>query len=183
MIKRLALICAAALGLAAPALAFDDAATGFAVRPQHPFVVTPAMHRSFDVGVAVDDSSGRIPIAGAGEHLCQAGFKAAPQNAELSQAEINAFVRRPEWKNVVKATFGLAFEMMAIRNVRVAGVGGVEIEARPKFGPNAKDARAYATILETPKGRVSLVCVTTAEAYRSAKLAFRAIRNTVTPPR
>jgi protein TonB len=166
-----------------PALAFEDPATGFAVRTRRPFLVTPSDRPQFDVGVGLDDADGRIPIAGTGRHLCEAGFKAAPQNASLTQTQINAVASAPEWRNLVKSTFELGFKVTAIRNVRIANVVGAEIEAIPKTGPGAADARAYATLHETPKGRVTLVCVTTAKAYPKALASFRAVRDAITPPK
>ncbi len=178
-------LAALLLWLAAPAAAtaFEDAATGFAVAPIPGATIQPASRRQFDVGVAVDPDSGFPPRAGTGAHLCEAGFKAAPQNATLTQAEIDAAFARPEWANMVRSIFELTFAVTSLRRVRLDGANGFAVEARPKFGPDHDNARAFLTLHETPKGRVTLVCVTTAAAWRKAAPFFRRVAGAIRLPR
>jgi hypothetical protein len=182
LLARLIATAVAASSASTCAFAFEDAATGFAVKPQRPFTVTPIQDSRFDVGVGVD-AGGSPPVAGTSGHLCKAGFKAAPQNAGHSQAELNAFTGKAEWLNMVKSTLAFAFDVRAIRNARIGDVIGAEVEAVPKMGPGAADTRVYMTIHETPKGRVTLACATTAKAWKGALLSFRAIRNAMTLPK
>lgn len=179
---RRALICAAFL-LSSPALAYDDPATGFGFRAPPGVVETPSTRIRFDAGVALDSATGQPPPAGTSKHLCEATFKRAAANAKLTQGRINALAARPARKQRVKQTLALAFEVTAIRAQSLGDVLGLEIEARPKYGPNHEDARAYLTIHETPKGRVTLVCVTPKAAWDKALPLFREIRGGLIPPR
>lgn len=180
--RRAFVACLIATALAAPALAFEDAATGFAVKPPRPFTVTTIDDARFDVGVGVD-AGGFLPLAGTSGHLCKAGFKAAAQNARYTQAELNALTGAADWLNLVRSTLTFAFDIRALRNARMGDALGAEVEAVPKMGPDAAGARVYMAIHETPKGRVTLVCATTAKAWRKARPSFRAIRDSITPPR
>lgn len=181
-LARIAL--AASLTLAPSAsIAFVDPATGFAVRPQAPFVVTPATRAQFDIAVDVNSRTGRPAPAGASSALCAAGFKSAPQNAHLTQAEINAAAGAPAYHDSVKTGLSPVFAVETIRNVRIGAVLGVETIARPKLGPDAANVRVYQTIHETPKGRVTLVCSTTKKDWDDALLSFRAIRNSIAIPK
>lgn len=176
----LALIALAATTLAARA---QDAGAGFAIKPPAPFVAERADNRNFDIGYGINPTTGQPPIAGTGKYLCQAGFKAAPQNAGLKQAEINAQTKTPERAKTIRDIFGMLFEIDALRVAAIGDVKGFEIEARPKMGPGAADARIFGAIHETPKGRVTLMCSTTKEAWVNALPAFRALRASITPPK
>lgn len=178
---RLAAALAAAC-LAAPALAYDDPATGFGVRPPPGVVESPSSRIRFDAAVALDSATGHPPPAGTGKHLCEATYKHAAANARLTQGRINALAARPARKARVKKTLAFAFDVTAMRAESIGAALGLEIEARPKYGPNHEDARAYLTIHETPKGRVTLVCVTTKAAWEKALPLFRAIRGGLIPP-
>ena len=178
-----ALLCLATALAASPALAYDDPATGFAFRAPAGVVESPSNRIRFDAGVALDSASGQPPPAGTSKHLCEATFKRAAANAKLTQGRINALAARPARKQRVKQTLALAFEVTAIRAESIGDVLGLEIEARPKYGPNHEDARAYLTIHETPKGRVTLVCVTPKAAWEKALPLFREIRGGLIPPR
>lgn len=166
-----------------PALAFEDAATGFAFRAPPGAVEAPSDRTRFDAAVAIDAAPGGPPPAGTSRHLCEAGYKAARNNAHLTQRQINALAARRDRMERVKKSLGVGFEVTAIRAVGLGDVLGAEIEARPKFGPGHEDARAYLTIHETPKGRVTLVCVTTAQAWEKALPLFRDIRSGLILPR
>lgn len=53
---------------------------------------------------------------------------------------------------MVRSIFGLTFRVTALRRATIDGARGFEIEARPKFGPGHENARAFLTLLGTPKG-------------------------------
>ena len=177
------LAAALAACLAAPALAYDDPATGFGVRPPPGVVESPSTRVRFDAAVALDSASGRPAPAGTGKHLCEATFKRAAANAKLTQGRINALAARSARKTRVKETLALAFDVTAMRAESIGDALGLEIEARPKHGPNHEDARAFLTIHETPRGRVTLVCVTPARDWESALPLFREIRAGLILPR
>lgn len=166
-----------------PALAFEDAATGFAFRAPPGFVEAPTTRARFDAGVAVDVTGGFPPIAGTSKHLCEAGFKAAAQNARLTQRQINARAADPKRLEQVKVILGVAFDVTAIRPDGAGEVLGAEIEAKPKIGPDHENIRVYLAIFETPKGRTTLICATTKDAWAKALPMFRDIRSGLTLPK
>jgi hypothetical protein len=178
-----ACLVAALLLAASPAAAYDDPATGFAFRAPPGVVESPSTRVRFDAAFALDSATGQPPSAGTGKHLCEATFKRAAANARLTQGAINALATRPARKKRVRETLALAFEVTAMRAESLGEVLGLEIEARPTHGPGHEDARAYLTIHETPKGRVTLVCVTTKAAWEAALPLFREIRGGLIPPK
>lgn len=179
---RVLILLAVALAPTA-AFAFEDAATGFAFRAPPGFVETPTSRMRFDAGVGVDSASGFPPLAGTSKHLCEAGFKAAAQNARLTQRQINARAADRRRLERVKTILGAAFDVLAIRADGAGDVLGAEIEAKPKVGPGHEDARVYLAIFETPKGRTTLVCATARQAWDKALPIFRDIRAGITLPR
>lgn len=177
------LIFIALAGAPFPASAFQDTTTGFGFRAPRGVIVTPSSQARFDIGVAIDAAPGGPQPAGTGKHLCEAGFKAAAGNADFTQRQLNALAVTRERLNQVKTTIGLVFAVSSLRVLRLDGVAGVEIEARPKSGPSHEDARAYLTMHETPKGRVTMVCVTTARDWRKAQPLFRRLRSGLVMPK
>ena len=171
--------------LAQPVLAqdrFRDASTGFAITVPAPFAVERTKRRQFDVGVGLRTTTGSPPLVGTGQFICEAGFKAASQNNDLTREEINDFIQQPEWRKLARATIGLVFNVTKERTFMLAGFRGVEYQARPKFGPGAEDVRTLISIIETPKGRTSIICLTNKKTFQSSLALFRSVRNGVTLP-
>jgi hypothetical protein len=163
---------------------FTDPGSGFAVNPPAPFTTEQTSNRrQFDVGVGISSTTGRPRLAGSGRYVCEAGFKAAPQNASLSRAEINALVDKPEWVNIAKATFELIFRVTSQRRFTLEGYRGLEFEAIPKAGPGAEDVRVFISVVETAKGRTTLLCLTQKDDYKAARPQFRAIRGSINLPK
>lgn len=163
--------------------AFEDAATGFALKPVAGVTVAPVTSSRLDVGVGIVPDSGFPPIAGTGAHVCQAGFKAAPQNAKLTQSEIDAIVAGPERAKVMRGLVGILFEVTALRRIRRDGALGFGVEARPRLGPDHENVRAWMTMHETPKGRVTMICATTKAAWCKALPFFRRVGAALVLPR
>ncbi len=162
---------------------FADPATGFGLAPPAPFAIEPTTRRQFDVGVGIKSASGQPAPAGTSPYVCEAGFKAAPQNASLTQAEINAQMEKPEWVRLIRATIELAFNVTAERRFTLQGFRGIEFQGSPKAGPGHENARMVMSMVETPKGRVTMVCVTERSGFDRALPQFRAIRATITLPK
>jgi hypothetical protein len=161
---------------------FGDPATGFGLSAPAPFSVEPVTRRQFDVGVGVRSSTGVPPSVGADPYICQAGFKAASQNAGLSRAELNAFAAKPEWRNLMRAAIELAFQVTAEGSFTLSGYRGIELQARPKAGPGAENVRALMSIVETAKGRTTMICLTDRASFARALPRFRALRAGLTIP-
>ncbi len=147
---------------------FSDPASGFGIAPPAPFVAEATSRRQFDVGVGVKSTTGKPAPAGTAPYVCEAGFKAAPQNNSLSRAEINAQMDKPEWANLIRATIELAFNVTAQQRFTLQGFRGVELRGSPKAGPGHENARMFMSMVETPKGRVTMVCVTERNGFERA---------------
>jgi hypothetical protein len=161
-----------------------DPATGFGIRPPAPFVAEQTTNRrQFDVGIGVKSATGAPAPAGTGTYVCEAGFKAAAQNNAMSREEINAFMDKPEWVNIARATMELAFSISAQQRFTLEGYRGIEFRGRPKAGPGAENVRMFMSIVETAKGRTSMICVTDRVVYSKALPQFRAIRATINLPK
>jgi len=161
---------------------FADPATGFGMKVAAPFTVEPTTRRQFDVGVGVKSSTGSPPLVGTGQFVCEAGFKAAAQNNGLTREEINAFVQKPEWRKVARATLELVFTVTAERTFMLSGFRGVEYQVRPKMGPGAEDVRMLMSLVETPKGRTTVLCLADRRSFQRSLAPFRTLRGGVTVP-
>lgn len=167
--------------------AFRDAATGFAIAPPAPFVTEPTTHRTFDVAVGLRSTTNLPPSVGRSPDgsppfICQAGFKSAAQNNDLTKAEINAFMAKPEWRKVIRSTLELVFQIDGERAFTLQGYRGIELRVRPKAGPGAENVRALMSFVETAKGRTTLICLTDRASFNKALGQFRAVRATLTAP-
>ncbi len=160
-----------------------DEATGLAVAPPAPFVTSRGGMASQDVVINIVSSTGVPPSGNSNGVLCGVAFKAAPANAELTQAQINALVSEPDWLAGAKAKMSAVFDFTAEQLVELAGVTGAEFWARPKIGPRASETSVYLAMFETPKGRTTMSCATTLAKSEEAKPHFAVIRNSITLPR
>jgi hypothetical protein len=185
-VRKLRFLAAPALLLTAisPAAAFfQDPSTGFALTPPKGWTVEQSSgRRQFDVGVTVNPDAGRPRKAGNGPAVCEAGFKASASNAGVTQKEINALVNKPEWVNLARAAIELGFHVSGQQRFTLQGYRGIEFQGRPKAGPDAENARIFMSIVETSKGRVSMVCSVVKADFASALPKLRAIRSGINLP-
>jgi hypothetical protein len=176
------------VGLSFPAAAsFRDPATGFGIAPPAPFVTEPTTHRTFDIAVGLRSTTNLPPSVGRSPDgsqpfICQAGFKAAAQNNDLTKADINALMAKSEWRKVIRSTLELAFQIDGERAFTLQGYRGIELRGRPKQGPGAENVRALMSFVETAKGRTTLICLTDRASFNKALPQFRAVRATMTAP-
>lgn len=178
------LVIASSLAAVPAAAFYSDPASGFGIRPPAPFVAEQTTNRrQFDVGVGVKSSTGRPAPAGTGAYVCEAGFKAAPQNNGLTREAINAQMDKPEWANLARATIELAFNVTAQQRFTLEGYRGIEFRGSPKAGPGAENARMFMSMVETAKGRVTMVCLTDKSQFDRALPQFRAVRGTINLPK
>jgi hypothetical protein len=173
----------AVMMLSAPAIAQTSAVDAFAVKLASPYKVAPSSHPINDSTFAITTSAEKPRPSSSDKVLCKAGFKLAPQNAKLSQAQINSFVGSDQWRQGSRATISRGFKIESDAGFNDKGVAGHEFVAVPLQGPDASRTRVYLTIAETPAGRTSMSCATFVEDFAAALPAFRAIRAAITMPR
>ncbi len=179
----LGLACTVTAHLSSPALALTDETTGLAVDPPPPFVASTGQHPRHDAVINIKSTTGTPHGANVDGSLCTVAYKHAPQNARLSQDDINAGIVKPEWMARMKAGFQLAFALDEPVPFQASGISGVELQGRPKAGPGAQEVRIYISLVETPKGRTMMTCATKQADMPKALPQFRKIRDAVRPPR
>jgi hypothetical protein len=162
---------------------FSDSTTGFAIRPPAGFTTQQTNRRQFDVGVGITSITGEPAAAGTSPYVCEAGFKAAASNNSLTVEEINAFVDKPEWLKIIRSTFELMGTVTSEERFTQENYRGVELQVTPKAGPDAANVRMFVAIMETAKGRTTMVCNTTSKDIDKGLPQFRAIRSSLTLPK
>ena len=172
-----------ALAMISPAFALTGETTGFGVDPPAAYMASPASRPSQDILYAVDSTTGKPSLAGTSKHLCGASLKASPSNASLSQAELNKGVDLAEWREQARSALRDlgpidSESVFALNNAR-----GVEYVVYPDKGPDAGKVALFLSIIETPKGRVSLSCATVREGFDVAVKDFKTIRSKITLPK
>jgi hypothetical protein len=160
-----------------------DEATGLSVQLPPGYTVTKSPPRPRqDVVFSIRSESGKPVAKNRDGTLCGLAFAKAPSNAALSQKQINAMSRKPEWRNVAKATLEMVFDVQRLDGITVNGIEGVAIYATPKAAHPDQDVLMHMSLLETPKGRTTLACVTSKAEADSAVPVFESIRAGVQPP-
>jgi hypothetical protein len=162
------------------AVGFEDPKSGFKVDPPAPFVVAPASTHTYDMAVVINSLSGTPPLGVGDNYLCQVGYKALPDNADLAQEEINLEVQQPEWLDNAAAALSQAFDVTGKATFVLGGATGIELIGEPKDPAHA--AGIFVSMVDTPAGRTTLNCATRPEALDGAVNAFRQIRAGITLP-
>ena len=170
-----------------PALAqtqLTDEASGLSIQLPAGYTVTKAPPRPRQDVVFTIRSEANRPVAKNRDgSLCGLAFSNATANASLSQEEINETVRKPEWRNVAKATLETVFDVKRMDGITLNGIEGMAIQTAPKASLPDQDVFMHMSILETPKGRTTLVCVTDKANAQAALPVFESFRAGVQPPR
>jgi hypothetical protein len=120
------------------------------------------------------------------ELLCQATFIENPYGDRHTQASINERIVRPEeHENLLAAARAAHMEIEPGKPFDLSGIRGMEFVAREQKPATAGAPRKaiYLVSLETPKGYTHLRCSTRDEDFATALPQFRAIRDTIRPPR
>jgi len=167
---------------ASSASAFTDKASGFSIIPPAGFMAKQSSHKRHDVAVVVNSTTRSPPAVNSDGTLCKLAYKSAPQNNKLTREHINAIVSSPARITIVKSAFERIFRISKADLFVHAGYKGLELHGTPKSGPNAANARVFISLVETRKGRASLICATASGAFASALKDFRAIRSGMIVP-
>ncbi|MCQ4161319.1 hypothetical protein NON00_15475 [Roseomonas sp. GC11] len=117
---------------------------------------------------------------------CQIAYVPAPQNARMTQEQINALVRSPGWQNVERARLLDRYQILALTPTEVKGRTALEVVAdfRPRDGlpERALQVRSYFALIETPAGRTTTVCVAEKAQFEARQAEFRSILQGLSPP-
>jgi hypothetical protein len=184
--RQVAAMVAGTLGIliaSAPAIAepLSDPATGLAVNAPTGYIAQPTKTSgnytvAFDVKKPDDKDTG-----------CRVGFQPAPQNAGMTQEEINAFTAKAEWADLVRSTLSRLYDVISLDRFEHAGVRGAvvvgDFRLPPSAPPRAGEVRSWLVLLETPKGRTSVVCVGEKTSFEARRSEFVDVARGVTLPK
>lgn len=158
---------------------YSHPGTGFTLDVPFPFeIARPRKASNYDILVDVVSLLNSPPVAGTSKALCGVGFKASPQTAALSQDMIDA-------PDAIQARIDAMKNVQSILQSRIEetrmfdqhGAKGIEFVIAPGLGPDHENARQYISLVDLPRGRISVSCATRLDAMPKALDEFRAIRD------
>lgn len=118
---------------------------------------------------------------------CQAAYMPAPQNASLSQQQINEMMVTSEWRTVGRTILGVIYDVQDGGTFESDGITGMsfvaDIRQRDGIPPRAQDVRTLLVMRETPKGRTTVVCVGEKASFEQRRAEFDDVVRSVTPVR
>jgi hypothetical protein len=160
---------------------WSDAESGLRIKPPPGYAVQAmSLAAPFTVRVAVREPGDR-------DTGCQVAFEPLPQNARLSQADINRIASEPDWRERARWSIATFSDVSEEQPYLQSGIVGVSLiaEMKPTFAApeRAKALRNYMAILETPKGRTTVVCTAEKEQFESRRAEFLDVVHGVEPPR
>lgn len=167
---------------AGPAVALSDAASGFGIEPGAPFTVEETASQADDRAFAIRSSTGQPPAAGTGA-LCRVGMKFMPPGTPADQAVQNARLDDKGIRDEIRKPLKPRYVIESEDVFELKGARGVQFITIPRAGPNADSVRVVLSFVETPKGRISLVCATPASSLDAALPVFADIRASILFPK
>ncbi|MBO1080399.1 hypothetical protein [Roseomonas haemaphysalidis] len=180
MTRIIITLAAALLAGAAQAAPVREAATGLIVDPPAGYAVqaqAPDQQHAARLSVKrpTDTDGG-----------CQIGFSATAANARFTQPQINAITGGSAWQDAAKAALAPVYDITETRVVDFGNTRGLELQAdfkqRRELPPRAQQVRSYFAIMETPRGRTTVVCVADRSDFTARLSDFTAIAHGTTPP-
>ncbi|ONG55529.1 hypothetical protein BKE38_09055 [Pseudoroseomonas deserti] len=176
------LLAATLLSAAAMAAPLSDMASGLSVNPPAGYIAsvlppTAPQTARFQLKRAEDRDTG-----------CQVAFTPAPQNAQLSQPQINQMLATPAWQEIARKTLSSTiYEVISSERFDQGDLTGfvmvADFKVDPRLPPRSRDIRSFFVIIETPKGRTSTVCVGEKASFGARQAEFAAVARGATPPR
>lgn len=172
--------CAAVAALADPV---RDEATGLTLQPPAGYEVRKAEGDPRYSAVYAVQKGGEVDTG------CKIAFQASPPPAggeqTLSQDDINAFTQKKEWIELIRATLALRYDVATVEPFQQQGLHGAAVVAdfKPIEGEPVADVRSYLVVVDTPKGRTTIVCVGQKAEFEKRRADFEAIARSVAPPR
>ncbi|MDJ0389877.1 hypothetical protein QMO56_17355 [Roseomonas sp. E05] len=117
---------------------------------------------------------------------CTLAYVPAPQNALYSQNQINTRTRLPGWQAIERTRLAAIYDVQEQSLFEQRGVTGVQMVAdlrpRPGLPARAQAVRSFFAIMETPRGRTTLVCVAEKAGFAARRAEFEAVLRGLAPP-
>ena len=118
---------------------------------------------------------------------CQAAYMPAPQNASLSQRQINEMMATQEWRRIGRSILGVIYDVKeggTFEDDGITGMGFVaDIPPRDGIPPRAQQIRTLLVLRETPKGRTTVVCVGEKASFDQRRGEYDDVVRSVRPVR
>ena len=180
MIRAAAILTFVLAATSVSAAPLRDAATGLTVDPPASYSVRAsapdAQHAARMTLKRPDDTDGG----------CELGFSANAANARLTQAQINALIGGDESQERYKAGLSPVYDVLSSAVTNLGPIRVLVLQAdfkpRPELPPRARQVRSYFAIMETPRGRTTLVCVADRTDFAGRLAEFGTILQSVTAP-
>lgn len=128
----------------------------------------------------------RRPTDREGYDGCQAAFRPVRQNESYSQAELNMATGTDRWRGEIAQSIGSTYLIDYSEPFLHAQSEGILLEGMIRMAQGVpgiyKDLRTLFIILETPRGRTSIVCVSDRQEFDGRRDEFLAISRSTTAP-
>ncbi len=172
-------------GVAIAAEPVRDEATGLVLQPPDGYEARKAEGDPRYAAVYAVQKKGEV------ETGCKIAFQAsqapgADPSEALSQTDINDFTKKKEWTDLIRATLALRYDVSTVEPFEHQGLMGAAVVAdfKPIEGePQSTEVRSYLVVLDTPKGRTTIVCVGEKKSFAGRKSEFESVARSVTPPK
>ncbi|RDJ20992.1 hypothetical protein DWF00_07135 [Bosea caraganae] len=173
---------------ASQAQSYTDPATGLAViDPPPPFAASAhamdeAERRLYAAIIDIDSTTGEPKSGNVDGRLCGAYFIKPPPGSIFTREELDRQFSDPDWLARQRTAFERMGTISPFTIFRQQGHAGIELTAVANIGPGAGTSVIYSALLDTQKGRTSLVCVTTKDEIEKVLPLFRALRASIRAP-
>ena len=180
MIRAATILAVTLAAGSATAVPLRDSASGLAVDPPASYSAragTPDAQHAARISLKrPDDTDGG----------CELGFSANAANARLTQPQINALIGGDESQDRYKAGLSPVYDVLSSAVTDLGPIRVLVLQAdfkpRPELPPRAREVRSYFAIMETPRGRTTLVCVADRADFAGRFAEFGAILRSVEAP-
>lgn len=167
----------AGTAMAAP---LRDSTTGLTVDPPPGYVAkhaTPGQRQAARISVQRPQDT---------ELGCQVAYSPAPQNAGMSQQDINAAMASEAWQSAARRALSMLYDLSGARTVDYGLFRAVMMQGsfkpRPDLPPRAQQITTFFGLMETPRGRTHIVCIAEKADFPQRRPEFEAVVRGVTPP-
>lgn len=159
----------------------SDVATGLAVTVEGDYIVENwPLQAPYTAMIAVKGKDGHPFVADETiAPICVAAFQPFPENASMTQAELNALV--PERAALMETEMAQGMRFEAREPFTFKDIAGYRFVVTP-LGPLTAKMRIVLYVMETPRGRTVVNCSGNAETLARAMPTYDLIRDGVTPP-
>ena len=169
-------VCLLALPAHAQTRAFDDPVTGLHIELFGVYLATPLQTSKSTALTVVVIAPVDAPVE---EPTCIVTVHAAPNNASMTQDQLNARTTSQHWLQLLTEAITSSFQIEQVQPFTQDGVAGVTLDLATSPGA---DMISSTSRLDTPNWTTTVTCPVRREGFASMRPTFELIRKAVTPP-